>query len=306
MTMKRFTLYMMLLAFGSAYAQDKVVKASGDTIDVKVTKIDDTSIFYKFDGEDLEYQIAKDNVSEITFQSGRKETYSSTIATKTQSNIEEKAEETVINNVFTVENRDMVVDNKIFIYNLTGKELQISVHGTNYRTGYPDMIDHTTLSNKQDKKRLASKVKRGHLDHYTSFTFTIDSGRQKKFFSTIVDNDLFVYVWEAEYIYDLPLDGIANYGITVENTSKRPLFFRINAIDENDHIILSKETNGLYLINPTWNKTFPIKGEFVKVQIMTFQPFVIESSIDPWSRCKIKACDEPETKEEVVKEEPQE
>jgi len=303
----------MLLASFSAAAQDKVIKANGDTINVKVVKIDDDNIFYKYEGEDLEYQISKDNISEITFKSGRKETYNSSATNATPAESPENAapeppanvdttrvaqEEVPINNVFTVTNNDMSVDNKIFIYNLTGKELQISVHGTNYKTGHSDLLDHITLSNKQDKRRLASKVKRGTLDHYTNFTFTIDSGKQKKFYSTIDDRDLIVFVWEGEFIYGLELESLANNAIIVENKSIRPLFYRLKAIDENGREILCKETTGVYLTNPTWTKSFEIKGEFKKVEIVTFEPFKMESTIDTWSRCVVKATNEAATQQD--------
>lgn len=81
--MKKFTLF-LALAFGSmmAFAQtaDKMKKHSGETLDVKIIKVNETTINYKYPGEDAEQTIGKYAVAMITYgASGRKEEISEKI-----------------------------------------------------------------------------------------------------------------------------------------------------------------------------------------------------------------------------------
>jgi hypothetical protein len=74
---KKITLF-IALAFGSlmAFAQtaDKMKKHSGETLDVKIIKVNETTINYKYPGEDAEQTIGKYAVAMITYgASGRKE-----------------------------------------------------------------------------------------------------------------------------------------------------------------------------------------------------------------------------------------
>jgi len=73
-----------------AKAQDTVVMKNGDTISVKVFKIDGNNVYYKYQGEDLEYQIPKSQINEIKYRNGRKETFN------TVSKSVEKAESEIL------------------------------------------------------------------------------------------------------------------------------------------------------------------------------------------------------------------
>ena len=75
--MKKLTLLLVLI-YGSlvSFAQnnDKMKKHSGQTLEVKVLKVNETTITYKFPGEDAEQTIGKYAVESITYgSSGRKE-----------------------------------------------------------------------------------------------------------------------------------------------------------------------------------------------------------------------------------------
>ncbi len=77
--MKKITLF-LAFAFGclTTFAQttDKIKMHSGETLDVKVIKVGETTINYKYAGEDAEQTIGKHAVATITYSSGRKETVS--------------------------------------------------------------------------------------------------------------------------------------------------------------------------------------------------------------------------------------
>lgn len=78
--MKKITLFIALV-FGSlivfAQTPDKMKKHSGETLEVKIIKVNETTINYKFPNEDAEQTIGKYAVAEITYgSSGRKEVIS--------------------------------------------------------------------------------------------------------------------------------------------------------------------------------------------------------------------------------------
>ncbi len=66
----------LLTVLVMAQTNDKMVKHSGETLDVKVIKVGETTISYKYPGEDAEQTIGKFAVASITYGSGRKETIS--------------------------------------------------------------------------------------------------------------------------------------------------------------------------------------------------------------------------------------
>ena len=65
----------LIMAFSFAQTNDKMLKHSGETLDVKIIKVGENSISYKYPGEDAEQTIGKFAVANITYGgSGRKET----------------------------------------------------------------------------------------------------------------------------------------------------------------------------------------------------------------------------------------
>jgi hypothetical protein len=70
-------LAVVLLVLGgftqSAKAQDKMSKHSGEVLNVKITKVNEFTINYKFPNEDAEQTIGKLAVNKITYSSGRTE-----------------------------------------------------------------------------------------------------------------------------------------------------------------------------------------------------------------------------------------
>jgi hypothetical protein len=74
--MKKFTLslFMALVAFVAFGQNDKMKKHSGETLEVKVLKVNETTINFKYPGEDAEQTIGKYAIASITYgTSGRKE-----------------------------------------------------------------------------------------------------------------------------------------------------------------------------------------------------------------------------------------
>ena len=80
--MKRIILAMSAVLLGViAFAQnDKMVKHNGDKLDVKIIKVGEATVSYKYPGEDAEQTIGKYAVASITYGgSGRKEVISQKI-----------------------------------------------------------------------------------------------------------------------------------------------------------------------------------------------------------------------------------
>jgi hypothetical protein len=69
---------MMLASFAQGSA-DKLTKHSGQTLDVKVIRVGEFTITYKYPGEDAEQVISKLAVGKITYSSGRSEEISEKI-----------------------------------------------------------------------------------------------------------------------------------------------------------------------------------------------------------------------------------
>lgn len=69
-----------LIALATFAQNDKMLKHSGETLEVKVIKVGETTISYKYPGEDAEQTIGKFAVASITYgTSGRKEEVSEKI-----------------------------------------------------------------------------------------------------------------------------------------------------------------------------------------------------------------------------------
>lgn len=90
--MKKFVSFLsiFLISFGT-FAQnsnDKLFKHSGETLDVKVVKVGEFTVNYKFPGEDAEQVIGKLAVNKITYSSGRTEEISEKIVVSGKSDWE--------------------------------------------------------------------------------------------------------------------------------------------------------------------------------------------------------------------------
>jgi hypothetical protein len=75
-------LFATLLLVAASYAQttaDKLYKHSGQVLDVKVIRVGDHNISYKYPGEDAEQVIAKLAIGKIVYASGRTEEVSEKI-----------------------------------------------------------------------------------------------------------------------------------------------------------------------------------------------------------------------------------
>jgi len=80
--MKKLTLILVAalsVLFTNAQNADKLVKHSSENLDVKVVKVGEITIIYKYPGEDAEQTIGKFAVASITYGSGRSEEISEKI-----------------------------------------------------------------------------------------------------------------------------------------------------------------------------------------------------------------------------------
>ena len=68
-----FSMTLIAFAIFAQTASDKMYKHSGETSDVKVIKVGETTITYKYPGEDAEQVIGKFAVNKIIYSSGRTE-----------------------------------------------------------------------------------------------------------------------------------------------------------------------------------------------------------------------------------------
>ena len=79
---KSSLLFIMILGVMVSFAQnsDKMKKHSGETVEVKVVKVSETTVTYKYPGEDAEQTIGKYAIASITYgSSGRVEQISEKI-----------------------------------------------------------------------------------------------------------------------------------------------------------------------------------------------------------------------------------
>ena len=84
MKYSKIIIILFLGIFFSAHAQnasDQIFLSNGETIAVKVKKIEPNTITYVYLGEDLENVVEKDNVEKIIFKSGREQKFSDVSAT---------------------------------------------------------------------------------------------------------------------------------------------------------------------------------------------------------------------------------
>lgn len=68
-------LILLSFCFNTLYAQDKITMLNGDKKEGKVTAVRDDAIKFVHKGESLEYELKKTDISEIVFESGRRETF---------------------------------------------------------------------------------------------------------------------------------------------------------------------------------------------------------------------------------------
>ncbi len=75
-TLLTTALLMFATSFCQMAANDKMKKHSGETLEVKIVKVGEATITYKYPGEDAEETIGKYAVASITYGSGRVENVS--------------------------------------------------------------------------------------------------------------------------------------------------------------------------------------------------------------------------------------
>jgi 5S rRNA maturation endonuclease (ribonuclease M5) len=76
---KSILLFAFSLLCFSLSAQDKLIKHTGEELDVKVVRLNESVIIFRYAGEDAEQTIGRPAVKEIVYASGRKESISEKI-----------------------------------------------------------------------------------------------------------------------------------------------------------------------------------------------------------------------------------
>ena len=109
--------------FSFAQTADKMKKHSGETLDVKVIKVNEETISYKYPGEDAEQTIGKFAVASITYgSSGRKEEITEKIVISDKGDWEKVQIITTISLVVGLKNGEEVIGKTagLISYNTAG------------------------------------------------------------------------------------------------------------------------------------------------------------------------------------------
>lgn len=120
--MKNFIVLVLMVASTAVFAQvDKIFKHNGDVVDGKVTRVEEYTIVFKYDGEDAENVIGKYAIEKIVYgKSGRVEEITEKIVVR-----DEKDWEKVV-----------ILEDKSYIAGLKkGDEIRGKTGLINYHTG---------------------------------------------------------------------------------------------------------------------------------------------------------------------------
>lgn len=205
--MKKIVLiaFAFLLAVASLSAEDTIFLKNGEKLVVKIFRIDDDNIYYRHVGEEIDYQISKQKVSEIAFQNGRKEIFGPDIDKKIKLRINNPKRECVI------VNDDYKVEDKLYVINEAEENTILSVYGQHYE--YQDIVPleiNARIPADGKPHRVAKRIEKGKLDHYSAFMFV--SNNDCFFKSFLYDDNLYIRLMEQndsielhEFLFDAPI-----------------------------------------------------------------------------------------------------
>ena len=278
MKMTRLLLVLICTTFCAiAYAQDIVVKKNGEKLNVKIFKVDDTNIYFRYEGEDLEYQLSKGSLSEIIYKSGRKETFSESVATIPAGANGTKFTITDTSKEFVIINKDLKADEEFLVFNDTGHDIHLTIHGINHKTGLIEQLDNNVVIPSDRKKHnVAQSVEKGRFDHYEAFKVTVAEGHNDKYTSSIVDDNIALSFWHNENEQEIALRKTTNETITIYVYNSLINMVQVKAIGTDGTVLFeSEKTNGF---GKQKMVTWSVNGDFDKVLVTTNLP----------SDCKVK------------------
>lgn len=271
MKMTRLLLVLICTTFCAiAYAQDIVVKKNGEKLNVKIFKVDDTNIYFRYEGEDLEYQLSKENLSEIIYKSGRKETFSESVATIPAGANGTKFTITDTSKEFVIINKDLKADEEFIIFNNTGHDIHLTIHGINHKTGIIEQLDNNVLVPSDGKKyNVAQSVQKGRFDHYEAFKIFVAEGHNDKYTSSTADENMTVSFWNNENEQEIVLKKTTSEKLTVYVYNSQINMIKVKVLGSDGSVLFeSEKTNGFGFKNYKMI-SWPINGDFDKVLITT-------------------------------------
>ena len=271
MKMTRLLLVLICTTFCAiAYAQDIVVKKNGEKLNVKIFKVDDTNIYFRYEGEDLEYQLSKENLSEIIYKSGRKETFSESVATIPAGANGTKFTITDTSKEFVIINKDLKADEEFIIFNNTGHDIHLTIHGINHKTGIIEQLDNNVLVPSDGKKyNVAQSVQKGRFDHYEAFKIFVAEGHNDKYTSSTADENMTVSFWNNENEQEIVLKKTTSEKLTVYVYNSQINMIKVKVLGIDGTVLFeSEKTNGFGFKNYKMI-SWPINGDFDKVLVTT-------------------------------------
>ncbi len=204
-------------------AQDKVVLTDGQTLDVKVVKITADAVQYVFGEETLVNETPKRDIVEITFASGRRQTFNATAPTAA---VDKK-------NVLVVRNDGRQADKDFIITNCTGQVVDYKIYGTLKNGGDRQLIGRGLLA-VYEKKKIDLAVAKGKLDNFTQFDIEVEN--ELNHTSEVRSSDLRVYLYPKFGLGNaVSLDGEYMQSgaseLQVKNTSSKNVDFLLYGSD---------------------------------------------------------------------------
>jgi len=168
------SLLSLILVASSSFAQtsatptDKMYKHSGDVLDIKVIKVGETTITYKYPGEDAEQTIGKLAVNKIVYASGRTEEVTDKVVIGGKDDWEKVQIVTDPSNVLGLKKGDEVrgKTSGMFTYNSAGsadKKATKKIREAAAEAGAPFIL---LTSDKSDGFGVKQSIKNGVLYSY--------------------------------------------------------------------------------------------------------------------------------------------
>ena len=183
--MKKTLFLLLTIAFSivKISAQDVIYKNNGDSIVAIVTKITDTEVSYKYNGEELINEISPNELRKIKYQSGRIQKFPY---------------------VTKIINKNLDADKYIIVYNNTADDLKLTVIGIQKDMGSEVTFPQNIIPAKTQGVQLGLGVRKGWLDHFSSFIFKVEGNKNDIVVTGYTDKivkAMFVYI---DNVYTMP------------------------------------------------------------------------------------------------------
>lgn len=265
-------IFALLVSVVSLYAEDTIVMKTGEKLAVKIFKIDDDNIYYKYTGEDIDYQTSKQKILKVIHQNGRKESFS--VADEKANVAVTKGTKFTINDSnreYVAVNERMDAEDKMYILNCTGKIIHVSIYGQNYKSQNIETLDKNIAIPADGKPyRVVKRIESGDLDHYSAFKIVVTENVNGFFDSAVSNDNLYMRVrtnsdaknisssTEQEIFFEKPVTG--NFMVQLINKS---VLVKVYLYDNNEKLILDTGTLSLKQFNK-----FKVDSECTKAKVI--------------------------------------